>query len=123
MKTRINRDGDRHRDEKKQNTKPKHEPETRYTKNRKLLLVNSSTASLRPHLDKVLQAVEDQNLDFLVLGGHENRLERAQEQPLEVEVPQLLLAYKLQSQLLQGVNGILRDLRKQFLQTNKSNGS
>lgn len=62
------------------------------------------------YLDEVLDAIEDEDLDVLVLGRHENGLEGAQEKPLEVEIPELLLVHELEGQLLQGIHGVLGHL-------------
>lgn len=63
------------------------------------------------HLNKVLHAIEDEDLGIAVLSGDEDRLERAKEQPLEIEVSQFLLVHKLERQLFQRVHRVLRDLR------------
>lgn len=64
----------------------------------------------RASLHKVLDAVHDQDLDLLVLGGDEDGLEGAQEEALEVEALELLLVDELEGELLERVHGVLRHL-------------
>lgn len=65
---------------------------------------------LGPGLHEVLHAVEHEDLDLSVLGGHEDGLEGAEEKPLEVEALELLLVDEFEGQLLEGVHGVLGHL-------------
>lgn len=83
------------------------------------ILYNSRDDARRheAHLHQVLEAVQHEDLDVFVLRRHEYGFEGTQEEPLEVEVSQLLLEHKLEGQLLQRVHGIFSNLWPKFGQT------